>query len=105
MASLADVLASQSRGHTATSMQTLAAQYGGAVAGIKKGINTVMWKPDGPYGPMYAEWIDLDNNQSTPTYIFTAMGQYEAINFGITGFCRRTIRVRRNCRRRATRVI
>jgi YVTN family beta-propeller protein len=55
--------------------------YSATAAGIKTALNTVMWSPNSPNGPMYTDWIDNDNGQSV--YSFMDAAQYPAIVFGI----------------------
>ena len=85
MADLEHALSEQDAhaGHDALAQQGLAtAQAWSATAtGIKNAINTVMWAPDSPNGPMYTDWIDNDNGQSV--YSFMDAAQYPAIAFGI----------------------
>lgn len=58
-----------------------AQDYATTAAGIKDALNAVMWAPDSPNGPMYADWIDNDNGQHV--YSFMDAAQYPAIVFGI----------------------
>jgi YVTN family beta-propeller protein len=60
---------------------TTAQGYASTAAGIKNALNTVMWTPGSPNGPMYADWIDNDNGQHV--YSFMDAAQYPAIVFGI----------------------
>lgn len=70
-------------GQAAPAQQDAAAaeSYTATAAGIKNALNTVMWAPDSPNGPMYADWIDNDNGQHV--YSFMDAAQYPAIAFGI----------------------
>jgi YVTN family beta-propeller protein len=70
-------------GNSARAQQErVAAQgYADTAARIKNAVNTVLWSPDSPHGPMYIDWIDNENGQ--PVYSFTDAGQYPAIVFGI----------------------
>jgi hypothetical protein len=61
--------------------RTTAQGYVTTAAGIKNALNTVMWTPDSPNGPMYADWIDNDNGERA--YSFMDAAQYPAIVFGI----------------------
>jgi YVTN family beta-propeller protein len=61
--------------------QATAERYTTTAAGIKNALNTVMWTPDSPNGPMYADWIDNDNGQRV--YSFMDAAQYPAIVYGI----------------------
>ncbi len=61
--------------------RTTASSYASTAVGIKSALNSVMWTPDSPNGPMYADWIDNDNGQRV--YSFTDAAQYPAIVFGI----------------------
>jgi phosphodiesterase/alkaline phosphatase D-like protein len=66
---------------TANNLRLEANAWTADAATIKNGINTVLWTPNSPNGPMYADWINLDNNQRY--YIFKSDDQYPAIQFGI----------------------
>ncbi len=55
--------------------------YANTASGIKNALNTTMWTPDSPNGPMYADWIDNDNGERV--YSFMDAAQYPAIAFGI----------------------
>jgi len=85
MADLENALSQQDAraGHDAQAQQEQATAqgYASTAAGIKTAINTVMWAPDSPHGPMYTDWIDNDNGQSV--YSFMDAAQYPAIVFGI----------------------
>lgn len=67
---------------------TSAQGYATTAAGIKDALNTVMWTPGSPNGPMYADWIDNDNGQRV--YSFTDAAQYPAIVFGIADHAQAT---------------
>jgi YVTN family beta-propeller protein len=58
-----------------------AESYTASAAGIKAAINSVLWTPNSPNGPMYADWIDIENGQTV--YSFMGAAQYPAIVFGI----------------------
>lgn len=61
---------------------TAAAQSASAYAAqLKEAINRVLWAPDGPHGPMYADWIDEDTGQKS--FYFMGSAQYPAIEYGI----------------------
>lgn len=82
MAALERALAGSSAGAgQARQLRSEAAYYVKTAAGIKHAINTVLWSPNGPYGPMYIDWIDNDNGSDN--YYFDPEGQYPAIMFGI----------------------
>ena len=79
MAELDGVVAAQ---HTAQAevLKNEAAVDSQTADRIKQGINTVLWSPNSPHGPMYTDWIDYDTN--TPSYTFMP-GQWAAIVYGI----------------------
>lgn len=85
MADLERALSEQdsAAGQHAQAQQELstAQAYANAADGIKNALNTMMWTPDSPNGPMYTDWIDNDNGQKA--YSFMEAAQYPAIVFGI----------------------
>lgn len=90
MADLEHALSEQdtAAGRTAQAAQerATASGYATTAGGIKSALNTVMWTPDSPHGPMYADWID--NGQAV--YSFTDDAQYPAIVFGIADHAQAT---------------
>jgi hypothetical protein len=73
--------AAAGHGTQAEQERATAQGYAATAAGIKNALNTVMWAPDSPNGPMYTDWIDNDNGQRV--YSFMDAAQYPAIAFGI----------------------
>jgi hypothetical protein len=82
MSQLVEALAAQAQPPSqSVPLRAESNQWAADATVIKNGINTVLWSPNSPNGPMYTDWINLDSGQRY--YIFTAEGQYPAIIFGI----------------------
>jgi hypothetical protein len=81
MAELETGMATHEAPSPAASLREQAKGWLASAQVIKNGINTVLWDPNSPNGPMYIDWINNDNGIQYE--VFTAAGQYNAITFGI----------------------
>lgn len=81
IAELERALASSSRGAAAEQARAAAVDYDTSATALKAAINRVLWTPDSPHGPMYADWIDGDTGDKQ--FYFMGAAQYPAIAFGI----------------------